>query len=91
MGNSDKNTEVRNMFNSSVIARFVRLIPIEWYKHISLRFEVLGCDGNYCLKIGLELARFTQLKWHTRFDDFVMLVWGQESVFHIASKPGGHK
>ena len=43
--------------------------------------------------IGLELAWFTQLKRHKRFDDFVILVWGQGSMFHIAalSLPGGHK
>ena len=33
---------------------------------------------------GLELARFTQLKRHTRFDDFVIMVWGQGSMFDIA-------
>ena len=35
--------------------------------------------------VGLELARFTQLKRLIRFDDFVMLVSDKGSVFHIAS------
>ena len=33
----------------------------------------------YLNTLGLELARFTQLKRHTRFDDFLMLVLGQGS------------
>ena len=38
--------------------------------------------------IGRALARFIQLKRHTRFDNFIMLVWGQGSIFHIAA--GSH-
>ena len=38
--------------------------------------------------IGLELARFTQLKRHERFADLFMLVRDQGSVFHIAA--GSH-
>ena len=47
MGNSDKNTEKENIFISPVRAAFVRLLPTAWHNHISLRFEVLGCNGNY--------------------------------------------
>ena len=35
--------------------------------------------------LGLELARFTQLKRCTRFDDFIMLVWGQGWIFQMAA------
>ena len=38
--------------------------------------------------VGLELARFTQLKRDTRFDYFIMLVWCQDLIFHIAA--GSH-
>ena len=37
------------------------------------------------LILGREQTRFTQLKRHTRFDDFVMLAWGQGSMFDIAA------
>ena len=50
---------------------------------IKIRFKEALMLGLTLL--GLEPARFTQLKRHTRFDDFVMLVWGQESMFHIAA------
>ena len=34
------------------------------------------------------LHKFTQLKRNKRFDNFIMLVWVQESPFHIAA--GSH-
>ena len=47
--------------------------------------------------LGLELAQFTHLKRHTRFDDFVMLVYEAKDQYFILlqchflySKPGGH-
>ncbi|XP_033104771.1 lactadherin-like [Anneissia japonica] len=40
--NSDSNSEVKNIFNSVVYAQFIRINPITWQKHISLRFELLG-------------------------------------------------
>ena len=43
------------MFSSPVRARFVRLLPTEWNNHISMRFEVLGCDGNFFLLLLLLL------------------------------------
>ena len=46
-GNSDQDTHVPNKFNTSVRAKFIRLLPTQWTGHISLRFEVLGCDGKY--------------------------------------------
>ena len=41
-----------------------------------------GFKSHY---LGLELARFTQLKRHTRYDDIDMLVWDQGLIFHIAA------
>ena len=38
--------------------------------------------------LGQTLARFTQLKRDKRFNNFIMLVWGQESIIHIAA--GSH-
>ena len=40
------------------------------------------------LLIGRTLARFTQLKRNKRFDNYIMLVWVQESLYHIAA--GSH-
>ena len=34
------------------------------------------------------LAKFTQLKRNKKFDNFIMLVWIQRSLFHIAA--GSH-
>ncbi|XP_033111516.1 lactadherin-like [Anneissia japonica] len=43
-GNSDQDTTVTNIFYTHVYAQFIRIHPISWHNHISLRFEVLGCQ-----------------------------------------------
>ena len=68
--------------------------------------SILLCNDNPRLKrlssfeqlnIRSELARFTQLKRYKEFGDFIMLVWDQGPIFHIAigshpvQEPGGHK
>ncbi|XP_076471901.1 lactadherin-like isoform X2 [Babylonia areolata] len=42
-GNSDKDTERTHFLNSPFVARYVRFIPVEWRKKISMRVGLLGC------------------------------------------------
>jgi hypothetical protein len=39
-GNTDRNTKVTHKFKEPVLASVVRLRPISFYGHTSLRFEV---------------------------------------------------
>ncbi|XP_071478100.1 lactadherin-like [Diadema antillarum] len=41
-GNTDANTEVTNLLPTSVVARYVRILPNLWRSGCSLRFELLG-------------------------------------------------
>ncbi|CAK8688759.1 unnamed protein product [Clavelina lepadiformis] len=43
-GNTDNNGRVRNMLQRPILARFLRIYPYHWQRHISLRFELLGCE-----------------------------------------------
>ena len=43
MGNSDRNTAVLNTFDRPIYARVVRILPLTWYGHNSLRLELYGC------------------------------------------------
>ncbi|XP_071478093.1 retinoschisin-like [Diadema antillarum] len=43
-GNTDMNTEVTNKFPKPVTACAVRILPLTWNSHVSMRFELLG-DG----------------------------------------------
>lgn len=43
-GNSDGNTEVRNMFEYPVVAQYIRINPTRWRDRISLRAELYGCE-----------------------------------------------
>jgi hypothetical protein len=45
-GNTDQSTVVTALFDTPVQAAVVRIVPTEWHNHISMRFEVLGCEGN---------------------------------------------
>ena len=42
-GNRDRNTVVINPFNPAIRARYIRVCPWGWYRHISMRVELYGC------------------------------------------------
>ncbi|XP_072016865.1 hyalin-like [Amphiura filiformis] len=58
-GNWDSDTIVTNVFSTPVQTNLIRIIPIKWNYHISLRFEVLGCEDNCRRKLGMEDGRIT--------------------------------
>ena len=43
-GNFDRNTIVANGFDP-ITGRYIRLYPTAWNNHISMRWEVYGCDA----------------------------------------------
>ena len=45
--NDDRDTVVTNYLEPPIKgARFLRIEPQEWHQHISLRFEILGCEDK---------------------------------------------
>ena len=46
-GNNDANTEVTNLFTSPVLATLVRVYPETFDNYVSMRMELLGCEGNW--------------------------------------------
>ncbi|XP_014444943.1 lactadherin isoform X2 [Tupaia chinensis] len=42
-GNSDNNSHRKNLFETSFLARYVRILPVAWHNRITLRLELLGC------------------------------------------------
>nr|XP_034324818.1 EGF-like repeat and discoidin I-like domain-containing protein 3 [Crassostrea gigas] len=49
--NSDRTTPVTNTLPSPIVARYLRLYPTEHHDYRSLRFDVIGCEGNANLNI----------------------------------------
>ncbi|XP_071956583.1 uncharacterized protein [Antedon mediterranea] len=48
-GNVDRNTPVTNLFYYSVVARFIRIIAVDWQTQVCIRFELIGCkEMDYC-------------------------------------------
>ena len=56
VGNKDRNTVVGHVLKPAIITRFIRLRPMTWYGHISLRTEFYGCTSGekYSSYIHLE-------------------------------------
>ncbi|XP_072033324.1 lactadherin-like [Amphiura filiformis] len=54
-GNTDHTTVVTNCFPTQVTAAYIRIVPTAWNIWISLRFELLGCEGTYIMFILLWL------------------------------------
>ncbi|KAF7466945.1 lactadherin isoform X1 [Marmota monax] len=45
-GNLDNNSHKKNMFETSIFARYVRILPVAWHNRITLRLELLGCGDR---------------------------------------------
>ena len=43
-GNWDRNTKVEHVLSLPTTARSVALLALTWYGHVSLRFDVTGCQ-----------------------------------------------
>ncbi|XP_047419326.1 discoidin, CUB and LCCL domain-containing protein 2 isoform X2 [Sciurus carolinensis] len=43
-GNKDYHQDVRNNFLPPIIARFIRVNPIQWQQKIAMKMELLGCQ-----------------------------------------------
>ena len=46
-GNQDSDTVVYHALTPPITARFIRLLPVDWHNHISLRTEFYGCPGKW--------------------------------------------
>ena len=42
-GNINRNTVRRHQLTTTIRARYVRVLPTNWYRHISMRVEFYGC------------------------------------------------
>ncbi|XP_078346340.1 uncharacterized protein LOC144631705 isoform X1 [Oculina patagonica] len=58
-GNNDQNSVVVNTLMEPIEARFIRLHPYAWYRHISLRMELYGCSlhSECATSLGIENYR----------------------------------
>jgi len=62
--NSDRNTQVKNIFDAPVRARYVRIYPETYYGYMAIRAGVLLCegtceDGHMDFKLGSGLTSVT--------------------------------
>ncbi|XP_038622278.1 discoidin, CUB and LCCL domain-containing protein 2 isoform X2 [Tachyglossus aculeatus] len=65
-GNTDYHQDVRNNFIPPIIARFVRVNPVQWHQKIAMKVELLGCQF---IPIGRG-SKFTQASPPQSNNDF---------------------
>lgn len=58
--NRDQHSIVANVINPPIIARFCRIIPRGWYRHISMRVEFYGCKAGTCCKLPQSVLPLTK-------------------------------
>ena len=46
-GNVNDHEIKHNYFDHSISARFVKFHTIQWFRHPSMRVEIVGCQGEY--------------------------------------------
>ena len=74
--NRDQHSIVANVINPPIIARFCRIIPRGWYRHISMRVEFYGCKAGIrntlpyqeeCSAFFTFSKEFSKLIWLSQF------------------------
>ncbi|XP_068726462.1 lactadherin-like [Montipora capricornis] len=59
-GNNDQNSIKINALSPPVYARYIRIHPTGWYRHISMRVEFFGCKTDLCdVPLGMQDGRIT--------------------------------
>ncbi|XP_028414254.1 EGF-like repeat and discoidin I-like domain-containing protein 3 [Dendronephthya gigantea] len=71
--NYDKNSVVTNLFYPAINARYIRIHPVSWFNHISLRIEVIGCYTGFCntseVPLGVEDGRIKNYQMSSSTDE----------------------
>jgi len=49
--NWDRNTKVTNLFNIPITARYIRIYPKSWYRHMSMRAAVILATNKFSLTV----------------------------------------
>ena len=50
-GNTDRDTVVYHDLNPVIDARFVRVLPMEWFDFIGMRMELYSCQGKLLVNL----------------------------------------
>ena len=45
-GNKDYDTVAYNTLIPPITTRYIRILPVQWQGHISMRIELYGCPGT---------------------------------------------
>ncbi|XP_022782671.1 uncharacterized protein LOC111323557 [Stylophora pistillata] len=89
IGNQDSDTIVSHQLAPAINARYIRLNPITWHNHVSMRIELYGCPA--CAEaVGMEsgLIRDAQITASTEWDANHAAIQGRLNFLAIPGKAG---
>ena len=70
-GNTDQNTVVNHKLKHSIIARYIRIVPVDYHNFISLRAEFYGCrSGKYSKALAALRPVFGSWIWRNALWNF---------------------
>ena len=58
VANDDQNTKKTNLLPANIVARYIRLLPISWEIHISMRFDV-SCAPLGTMPLSIEIRKIS--------------------------------
>lgn len=68
IGNTDNDSTKTNLFDPSIVAQYIRIIPVVCRRACTLRMELVGCELNGKQNVGRP--------WH-----FIVQLYDKQSVF----------
>ena len=86
-GNGDRNTIVAQTLSPVIVARFIRIHPVNWYGHISMRAGFQGCFiGKYHNIPGVTCCRFNHVfhVYRSEVITYTRVVKNQRYVHHFS-------
>lgn len=81
VGNTDNDSTKTNLFDPSIVAQYIRIIPVVCRKACTLRMELVGCELN-----GKQIKAAS---WAFRRFDWVVKSMGRHTALLPQSKPLG--
>ncbi|XP_078352588.1 uncharacterized protein LOC144637397 isoform X1 [Oculina patagonica] len=89
-GNRDRGTVVYNRLSQPITARYIRIMPLQWHIHVSMRLEIYGCPG--CIApLGMESKSITddQLRASSQLESNYSAVQARLHFKAVGNKAGG--
>ena len=95
-GNSGGPNRIKyNRLNESILARYIRIVPVAWFNHITMRLEIYGCQGTLLFIISILKSLVIPAIWlalsreyvvYSRLTQFFVLSIILNHIIHVVNR-----